>query len=103
MEKGFQFADEAFGKPPRGPDGKFIQRSPQETAKMHAVVRNKAAAFDYQIHRNQLLQKENRELKKKLTDFESSVPGPGQGHGKTAVPQSSWSNIDAELARRADR
>lgn len=103
LERGAAFADEAFGKPPKDASGKAVQRSPQELARMHAVVRNKAAAFDYQIHRNQILQKENRAMKKKLAEFESSVPGAANGKGKAGPGLTGWAAIDAELGKRADR
>jgi len=104
LAKGFEFADEAFGKASKGPDGKPVARSPQEMAKMHAAVRNKAAAFDYQIHRNQVLTRQLREMKKKLASFEASVPGPGNGRGsKPAGPMGTWAAVEADLTRRAGR
>jgi hypothetical protein len=104
LERGFAFADEAFGKPRLDENGKPVQRSPEEAAKMHAVVRNKAAAFDYQIYRNQKLAKELKELKKKLGEFEKSVPANGSGGGRRgSAALSTWDAIDADLARRANR
>lgn len=103
LEKGFAFADEAFGKLAKDAAGRTIQKSPQEVAKMHAVVRNKAAAFDYAVHKNQLLKKEMKALKEKLKAFEGSVPGPGSGRGTGSAPMTAWAQVDADLNSRARR
>lgn len=76
---GADWADAAFSGVVKNSDGSERKLNPQELAKRHALMRNKAAAFDkltYQLKGQQTLVKE---LQAKLKAFEESEPGEGDG------------------------
>jgi hypothetical protein len=58
----------------------------EEYSRAVAQVRNGAIAFPRVAHRLSLANKEIKELKARLADFEISVPGNGDGRGRTPVP-----------------
>lgn len=74
LEKGFQMADLAFNSE---------QLPPSERVRVLSAIRNKAAGFDRMVYKNTKLQAEIKELRDKLKEFEESVPGPGDGGGRT--------------------
>jgi hypothetical protein len=59
----------------------------EELAKATAQIRNGAIAFPRVARSLSMALKEIKDLKSKLSEFEVSVPGNGDGHGRTTVPQ----------------
>ncbi len=57
----------------------------EEYARAVARIRNGAIAFPRVAYRLNQALKENKDLKAKLAEFETSVPGNGDGHGRTVV------------------
>lgn len=58
----------------------------EEYSRAVAQVRNGAIAFPRVAHRLSLANKEIKELKAKLAEFETSEPGSGDGRGRTVIP-----------------
>lgn len=56
----------------------------EELAHKAAIVRNSAMAFRRVSYKLEAVSKENKELKTKLADYEATVPGGGNGNGRTA-------------------
>jgi hypothetical protein len=71
LEAGYALADSAFSKS----NGK----SPEETVKLHASIRNRAAAFTREVYRNSKLQARVTELESELEQFKNSEPKNGDG------------------------
>jgi hypothetical protein len=63
------------------------QMTQEEMAIAISAVRNKAAAFDRVAYKANALAKENKALKAELSQFKASVPGNGEGNGRTATPE----------------
>ena len=102
LETGLKYADIAFGKPETGADGKPVQRSPAELTKLQAAIRNKAAWFDHVVYQLNKANATNKALTRKLAQFESSEPGPGNGAPNPGrKPASLWDTVDADLQQRA--
>jgi len=101
LERGFHFADVAFGKADKDADGNVIRRAPAEMAKLHAAIRNKAGGFDHAIY---LLNKERatvKQLQEKLKQYEDSGPGPGDGKGERGKPLTTEQQWERDLMARA--
>lgn len=96
LENGFKISDMAFSHDPDMPVEKRVA--------LHAVVRNRAAAFDRLVHMNKTLSEKNSALEKELAEFKKSVPGSENGTESVPVltsgqPQSWLEEID-QLARK---
>lgn len=101
LERGQELADQAFGKPARDKDGKFIQRSPEDKAKLDAAIRNKSAWFDHVVYLWNLDRAEKKAALEKLKQYEASTPSPGDG-GQREVkePASPWDQVRADMRKR---
>lgn len=75
LEKGFQLADKAFG----GTEN----MAPDEAVRVLSAVRNKAAGFDRLAYKLSTAMARITELETKLKEFETSVPGEGEGAAET--------------------
>lgn len=84
LQRGFEYADSAFGSPAKDADGNEVKLGPEDMARRHSVVRNKAAGFDYAIHKLNLANALIKELQEKLKGFDESDPGGGEGRRKPA-------------------
>lgn len=82
LAKGFALADQAFSGKAKNADGSERQMTPQEMAKLHAAIRNKAGAFDKLVYQLNQARKELAEHKEKLKGFEASEPRDGEPAGK---------------------
>lgn len=93
LVKGYELVDKAFS-----PNGNKL--SPEERAKVHAEIRNKAAAFPRMALRLKQARERIAELEKNLADYEKSEPPAGDRHreaaGKEADPyQDAMSELDS--------
>lgn len=77
LEEGYKLADAAFSRN----EGK----SPEELVRLHASIRNRAAAFTREVYRNLKLESQIEDMKKKLAEYEASVPGPGAAKSEAAT------------------
>lgn len=78
LEEGYKLADSAFSQ--------ANGLSPEAMVRLHASIRNRAAAFTREVYRNRKLETKIEELTKELEDYKSSEPGPGDVTvGKPAV------------------
>ena len=86
LQKSMEFVDSAYKGEFKDASGNVVKLTPQEVAKRHSAVRNKAAAFDRLVYRNQNLLKQVSDLQKKLADYSASEPGstPARKEKKTA-------------------
>lgn len=89
LEEGYALADKAFSSG----NGK----SPEEMVRLHASIRNRAAAFTREVYRNNKLSERVSELEKQLAEYQSSEPGPGEGGGPK-VESDSWESELDKLA-----
>lgn len=80
LENGFRLADLAFSG-----NGKL---PPQEMAKLHSAIRNKAGGFDRLAYKLSLATKELKDLKAKLAEYEQSEPTGGVARKQKAAAQS---------------
>lgn len=104
LAKGFELADKAFGKNPNDPNLSEAER--KDIIRMHAALRNRAAAFGRL--RQWVEQRDNRiaELEKELEDYKKSEPGttstskPAQDKGVASDP---WARIEQGIRKRASR
>lgn len=85
LQNGFEFADSAFSGTSKDENGATVKLAPQELAKRHAVVRNKAAGFDRLNHKHQTLQKQFKELQTKLAELQASDPSDGDASRREAA------------------
>jgi hypothetical protein len=114
LEQGYMLADLAFNavdpanvsKLPKWVQERMVNGKlpPQEMAKLHAAIRNKAGAFDRLAYQNKQLQTQLAELKKQLGNYKSSEPGEGE-KGRTKKSSSDsitdvFSSIDRMASRR---
>lgn len=89
LEEGYKLADQAFSSGNGMP--------PEQLVRIHASIRNRAAAFTREVYRNSKLTERVSELEKQLAEYQASEPGPGEGGG--IRPESdSW---EAELDKLA--
>jgi len=114
LEQGYMLADLAFNavdpanvsKLPKWVQERMVDGKlpPQEMAKLHAAIRNKAGAFDRLAYQNKQLQTQLAELKKQLGNYKSSEPGEGEkGRTKKSASDSItdvFSSIDRMASRR---
>lgn len=91
LTKGMQLAEYAFTG--------AHQLPPSERVKLHAAIRNKAGGFDYVVYQNRKLAAENKELRDKLSDYEKSEPGAGEGRRPAAGKAIGWAEEIEALAQ----
>jgi hypothetical protein len=90
LAKGYEMADAAFSN-----NG---DKTPEEKVKLHAELRNKAAAFPKIALRLKQAKTRIKELEKSLKEFEQSEPPSGDGGKPRAVkPGGAWSDPFSEL------
>jgi hypothetical protein len=90
LEQGRELANIAFKGVVKDPKtGQERRITPQQQARYHAAMFNKAAGFDRQVYVNAQLQKQVATLKKELADFRKSEPGAGDPPGKRTAPRGS--------------
>jgi hypothetical protein len=90
LAKGYEMADAAFSN-----NG---DKTPEEKVKLHAELRNKAAAFPKIALRLKQAKTRIKELEKSLKEFEQSEPPSGDGGKPRAVkPGDAWSDPFSEL------
>lgn len=77
LTKGFEIADRAFAVSPLDPRLTPEQRA--EVVRLHAAVRNRAAAFGRLSYQNEKLSAEIAALKAELGKYKGSQPGAGEG------------------------
>lgn len=92
LAKGFELVDRAFAENPKDPRLNAEQRL--AIIKRHAAVRNRAAGFGRLAWQNKNLKSENDQLKKKLGQYEGTVPAAGGSTGGTPPVSSSGSAKD---------
>lgn len=91
LAKGYEMADAAFSG-----NG---QKSPEEMVKLHAELRNKAAAFPKLALRLKQARSRIKELEKSLEDYEESEPPSGDGGKPRSIkPSDPEAEAMAELA-----
>jgi len=91
LEKGFDRSKRAFSGDRTIP--------PEELVALHSAIHNKAAAFDYLVHKNRAFKAKIASLEKELSEFKNSEPGADGGKGpKPKKGLSAFEEIDA-LAR----
>lgn len=73
LAKGYELADRAFRVSPLDPSLTTEQRA--EIVRLHAAVRNRAAAFGRLSYQNQQLQQQIEALTKELNSYKESTPG----------------------------
>ncbi len=90
LAKGFELADAAFSN-----NG---QKAPEEMVKLHAELRNKAAAFPRLALRLKTARTRIKELEASLAEYEKSEPSPGKGGGnRVTKPGDPWADPFSEL------
>lgn len=107
LTKGLKAADRAFGIGERdaqgnllGDDGKPVDEDTMIAS--HSAVRNKAGAFNFVAYKLRAELSAHEATKKKLAEYEKSVPGTGAiATDKTKAD--SWDDIDSEIAKLAGR
>ena len=105
---GFGILDPAdVAKLPKEVQSKMVNgKLPQaELTLLHAAIRNRSAAYDRLVYRNQQKDAELKALKEKLDGYEKSEPNGGTARktdktGKKQTP-GSWAEIDAEFDKMA--
>jgi len=93
LAKGYDLADRAFSSNGNVP--------PEEKVKMHAEIRNKAAAFPRLALRLKEARERIKELEKTVGEYEASAPPAGEG-GKPRDTKPTVNDLDdamAELSR----
>lgn len=83
LQKGFELVDKAFAANPVDPSLSPEQRV--QAVRLHAAVRNRAAAFGRLTGTISKLESENAALKAELEQFKNSTPPTG-GQGSTTPP-----------------
>lgn len=100
LAKGYELADKAFSANPLDPRLTPEQRA--EVVKVHAAVRNRAAAFGRTMYQLQKANEMIESLKKQLGQFKSTVPGAGEGgREKTDAPASARDSVFGALRKIA--
>jgi hypothetical protein len=105
LQKGFEQATKAF-KVMQVFDPSLTPEQRQEAIKGHAVVFNKAAAFDRLAYLNGQNEKRIKELSEQLKQYEDSTPTGGTNgrrNGKPVQHGSALDTADAALAALAGR
>jgi len=96
LAKGFEFADRAFS------DGRPLKEgqthlNPLQLLQQQSVLRNKAAAFDYQVYLKQQALAQVKKLQADLANYKKSEPKGGDGKPDKTTAEG-W---EAELASYA--
>jgi len=92
LEKGTKLADLVFSG---------VEMAPEKQAELHAMVRNKAAAFDRMVRMTQRQSEQIKSLEKELEAFKASSPGNGNaGGGTPAVKEKTWEDELNDLTSR---
>lgn len=99
LARGIKEADEAMGD--------LSGLAPEQRVKIHARLRNRAAAYGREVHLRQQAEAERDELKARLAEYEASKPKPGSGGKKVesaAAPSRSHDEdtMESMLARMGD-
>lgn len=89
LEEGYRLTDAAFSNGNGMP--------PEQLVRLHASIRNRAAAFTREVYRNNKLGERVSELEKQLAEYQASEPGPGEGGG----PKTESDSWEAELDKLA--
>ncbi len=102
LAKGYEMADKAFSSP-NPADPRLTPEQRESVIRLHAAVRNRAAAFGRAMYRNQVLQAKIDELAKELIAFKSAQPGSATPRQTRSEPgaMSAHDAIFADLRRRA--
>jgi hypothetical protein len=111
LEDGYRLADLAFGaldaenaaKLPQWVKDRMVNGNlpPQELAKLHAAVRNKAGAFDRLAFQNKQYKSEIETLKKKLSGLQASEPSDGEKGRKKQQGTDPIADVFSQLERMA--
>lgn len=88
LTKGFSLADRAFtnGQPLKDGDKPL---NPAELLQLRSAMRNKFAAFDFQVHLKRKAESRVKELEAELEQYKKSEPKGGDGGPKT-TQEKSW-------------
>lgn len=97
LDKGFNFADEAFSDA-------TAKKPLAERARVYSILRNKAAAFDHVAYKLSMTEKRNAELQKALDEYEASEPNlDGKGGRKVKEGKvEGLSAVDAAIDKMAN-
>lgn len=97
LSKGYELADRAFTMDPRDPRLSKEQRA--EVVRLHAAIRNRAAAFGRIAFQNDTLSKRVAELEGEIAKYKQTEPGNGQS--RSEAPASAGSAKDRMRAALA--
>lgn len=98
LEKGYKLVDDAFAQDPYDPKLSTEQRA--KVIKLHAAVRNRAAAFGRLVAENKKLKAQLAEREQALGEYQGTEPGAGNGKAKQDdTPPSGMAGIDARLRK----
>lgn len=102
LSKGYEMADKAFHSP-SPTDPRLTPEQRESVIRLHAAVRNRAAAFGRAMYQNQVLKAKIDELTKELGAFKGAQPGAAAPRQVRAEPgsMSARDSIFAELRKRA--
>lgn len=95
LDQGYKLADMAFSYDPNMPVEKRVA--------LHAVVRNRAAAYDRLVHSNKSLKEKVEALEKELSEFKQSEPKSGEESVSVITngqPQSWMEELDQLSGKR---
>jgi hypothetical protein len=88
LEEGYRLADAAFSNGNGMP--------PEQLVRLHASIRNRAAAFTREVYRNNKLSERVAELENQLKEYQASEPGPGSGGGGSKVTGDEFEELVAD-------
>ena len=97
LERGYKMVNEAFSKTPMDPSLTPAERA--SLVKKHAAVRHRSAAFGrarYLLNRERA---EHAETKKKLAEYEGTVPNRGPSRPAAAAASVGGSRMEQMQAR----
>lgn len=102
LSKGYEMADKAFHSP-SPTDPRLTPEQRESVIRLHAAVRNRAAAFGRAMYQNQVLKAKIDELTKELGAFKGAQPGAAAPRQVRTEPgsMSARDSIFAELRKRA--
>lgn len=104
LAKGFELADKAFSRSPHDPSLSPEER--KEVVRMHAALRNRAAAFGRLRRWHEADQARIAELEKELEDYKKTEPstaGARTASGSGARPSDPWDRVTEGIRKRAKR
>lgn len=89
LTKGFNLAERAFsdGKPMKEGDKPL---NAAELLQLRSAMRNKFAAFDYQVYLRRKAEGRIKELEAEVEQYKKSEPGAGDGGGERTEGEHSW-------------